>query len=104
VGRSDSATRASNASVAAGRLDHASGPPRRSWSWSTTSFAGGPDAISRLAGVYATELARSRPAVGAATDRLRLRDRRRRTNGVRLRRALGRGGGRLRGALALGFR
>src|SRR6266487_820615 len=37
--------------VATGKLHHASGSPRRSWSWSTTSLAGGPDAISRLAGV-----------------------------------------------------
>jgi transposase len=42
---------ARNASAWAGTLDHASGPPRRAGSWSTTRLAGGPDAIRCLAGV-----------------------------------------------------
>src|SRR5207342_3901924 len=54
--RADNATRTRNASAWLGTLAHASGPPSRAWSWSTTRLAGGPDAISRLAGVWLVQL------------------------------------------------
>src|SRR5215216_2280552 len=56
--QADSATRTRIASAWAGTLDHASGPPVRAGSWSTTRLAGGPDAISRLEGVWLVQLAR----------------------------------------------
>src|SRR5215216_3366154 len=59
--QADSATRTRIASAWAGTLDHASGPPVRAGSWSTTRLAGGPDAISRLEGVWLVQLARGRP-------------------------------------------
>ena len=54
--RVDTSTRTRNASAWAGTLDHASGSPSRAGISTTPRLAGGPDVISRLAGVWLVQL------------------------------------------------
>src|SRR5205823_13731345 len=70
TGRSCTATRTRSASAWAGTLDHASGPPSRAGSWSTSRLAGGPDAIRCLAGVWLVQLDAAEQ-VRIESDRLR---------------------------------